>query len=300
MYARLAFSVAINIDPDLLIVDEALSVGDMGFQHKCMNKMKELIEKGVTVLFVSHDTFAVKSLCSRCIYLEEGKVKADGNAIEVTDLYLMDTRKKIYSVEAEGIAMINHLASQSIDKIETDGFDENIKDIPEQATSSNKYENLRYGTGAVRIKNVVIRNESGIESDHFGFAEIMNIEIELQSFEQIEKLNCCIRIRDKNGIDVTGTTTYEENIRFPIINKMDRIKINFIAPNLFKHDMSFSLGVTINNTENIADQTILDHVDLAYTFKSVYDPQRPVWYMFYQNYDIRYDIFQGDNENGNI
>ncbi|MFC3846908.1 ABC transporter ATP-binding protein, partial [Paenibacillus sp. MAH-36] len=128
MYARLAFSVAINIDPNLLIVDEALSVGDMGFQHKCMIKMKELIDRGVTVIFVSHDTFAIKSLCSRCIYLEHGKIKADGNAIEITDIYLMDTRKKIYTAEAEEINSLNQTALDSLDSDIINGTLEN--DIP--------------------------------------------------------------------------------------------------------------------------------------------------------------------------
>ncbi|MDQ0917616.1 ABC transporter ATP-binding protein [Paenibacillus sp. V4I5] len=293
MYARLAFSVAINIDPDLLIVDEALSVGDMGFQHKCMNKMKELIDRGVTVIFVSHDTFAVKSLCSRCIYLEHGNIKADGSAIEVTDIYLMDTRKKIYTVESKEITSMNKLALHNLETGEISGtMEADIIKQEEEAKEddTNKYEQLRYGTGDVRIKKVSMINEQGKVADHFEFGEMMSIEIDLQAYKQIDNLNCCIRIRDKNGIDVTGTTTIEENITFPTINEREKIKVLFKAPNLLKHDMTFSLGATINDTKNIADQTILDHVDLAYTFKSVYNPKRPVWYMYYQEYDIKYDI----------
>ena len=294
MHARLAFSVAININPDLLIVDEALAVGDMGFQHKCMNKMKELIEQGVTVLFVSHDTFAVKSLCSRCIYLEHGVVKADGSSIDVTDMYLMDTRKKIYNTEAKEIGAVNQ---EILKKIE----EENDKDcnveriIPEDGVKIDSYrenyEGMRYGTGDVRIKNVKMKNENGEESDHFIYGEIMNIEIDLHFYKKIENLNCCIRIRDKNGIDVTGTTTIEEQMKFPVIQQNQNIRVIFRSPNKLKHDMTFSVGVTINDTRNIADQTILDHVDLAYTFKSVYDPMRPVWYMYYQDYDIIYEIY---------
>ena len=88
MFARLAFSASINLNPDLLIVDEILSVGDVFFQQKCMRKMKELIKKGSTVIFVSHDMHAVKFFCDRIIFLEQGKIIEDGyNTIEILDLY---------------------------------------------------------------------------------------------------------------------------------------------------------------------------------------------------------------------
>lgn len=291
MYARLAFSVAINIDPDILIVDEALSVGDMGFQHKCMNKMKELIEQGATVIFVSHDTFAIKSLCSRCIYLENGNIKADGNAIEVTDLYLMDTRKKIYKSEAEEIAYINENATRNLQEQSTETNEEIVvKQQVESSINDIDFESLRYGTGEVRIKKITMKNKEGIVVDHFEFGELMTIEIHLTAFKNIENLNCCIRIRDKNGMDVTGTTTFEEKIKFPVFEEGESMVVKFTSPNLLKHDMTFSVGVTINDTKNIADQSILDHVDLGYSFKSVYNPQRPVWYMYYQNYDIEYKV----------
>ena len=72
MFARLAFSVAINVEPEILIVDEALSVGDVFFQNKCFKKFEELKEKGVTILFVSHDIHSVKQMCSRALWLENG------------------------------------------------------------------------------------------------------------------------------------------------------------------------------------------------------------------------------------
>ena len=88
MFARLAFAVAINVEPEILIVDEALSVGDVRFQMKCMNKMKEMMAGGTTVLFVSHDTNAIKRFCSRAIWLNHGTMIADGDVNVVTDRYL--------------------------------------------------------------------------------------------------------------------------------------------------------------------------------------------------------------------
>ena len=87
MYIRLAFAVVVHVDADILIIDEALSVGDMYFQAKCMAHMKKLMKSGVTVLFVSHDVGAVKALCSRAVYLEHGKVIAVGSTDEVVEAY---------------------------------------------------------------------------------------------------------------------------------------------------------------------------------------------------------------------
>ena len=88
MFARLAFAVAINVEPDILIVDETLSVGDLRFQIKCMNKMKQLMTGGTTVLFVSHDINAMRRFCPRSLWLCDGRLKLDGGTNKVADRYL--------------------------------------------------------------------------------------------------------------------------------------------------------------------------------------------------------------------
>lgn len=88
MYMRLAFSVAAHLDPEVLIVDEVLAVGDVGFQKKCLGKMRDIGESGRTVLFVSHDMNAISRLCKRAIWLESGQIKGDGEAADVVSTYL--------------------------------------------------------------------------------------------------------------------------------------------------------------------------------------------------------------------
>lgn len=88
MFARLAFAVAINVEPDILIVDETLSVGDTRFQIKCMNRMREMIEGGTTVLFVSHDTNIIKRFCTKAIWLNKGTIQDYGEVNKVCDRYL--------------------------------------------------------------------------------------------------------------------------------------------------------------------------------------------------------------------
>ena len=88
---RLAFSVAINVDADILLIDEILSVGDQHFQEKCIAKMKELKAQGKTMVFVTHSMDSVRNLCDRAVWLYEGKVKMDGNTDEVINEYLKVT-----------------------------------------------------------------------------------------------------------------------------------------------------------------------------------------------------------------
>lgn len=91
MYMRLAFSVAINVDADILLIDEILSVGDQHFQEKCFAKMKELKDEGKTMVFVTHSMHSVKEFCTRAVWLHEGEIKMDGGTQEVTEEYLKDT-----------------------------------------------------------------------------------------------------------------------------------------------------------------------------------------------------------------
>ncbi len=91
MYMRLAFSVAINVDADILLIDEILSVGDEHFQNKCFEKMLELKKQGKTMVFVTHNMNSVKNLCDRAIWLYQGKIKMDGNTNEVVEEYIKAT-----------------------------------------------------------------------------------------------------------------------------------------------------------------------------------------------------------------
>ena len=118
MYLRLAFAVAAHIDPDVLIVDEVLAVGDAEFQRRCLGRMSEFSREGRTVLFVSHDTGAVARLCKRALWLDEGGVRADGSAHDVLDLY----RRRI--VQSAGRAEVPVRADGPLEKLSVTVLDE--------------------------------------------------------------------------------------------------------------------------------------------------------------------------------
>src|SRR5262245_30024402 len=95
MYVRLAFSVAAHLEPDILVVDEVLAVGDVAFQRKCLDYMKKLAQSGITILLVSHDLFAVKAMCRRVLTLSAGKLLFDGLSAEGIALYEKDSRLEV-------------------------------------------------------------------------------------------------------------------------------------------------------------------------------------------------------------
>lgn len=136
MFARLAFSVAINVQPDILIVDEALSVGDMYFQAKCVTKMKELFHTGVTVLYVSHDLNSIKSLCNKALYLKNGTIEAYGEAENVVDMYAKYVREQMNisleksdNSEDKTFPLSNLKLEDDIPFKENLAFEEKVKDF---------------------------------------------------------------------------------------------------------------------------------------------------------------------------
>ena len=147
MQVRLAFAVSIMSMPDIMIVDEALSVGDMVFQAKCMTALNRIQERGTTILFVSHDVGSVKSLCTRGIYLEHGIVKSIGKASEVAELYVRTMREEMN---------IQHGALTSTELTLRTEQDEKISDATKsEFKQSDEFDKrvaiFRYGSGGARI-----------------------------------------------------------------------------------------------------------------------------------------------------
>src|ERR671912_436332 len=116
MFVRLAFAVAANVEPDILVIDEALAVGDAVFQHRCLRRINELHERGATVLFVSHDAAAVRALCSRAILLKAGSVVVDGKPAEVLNVYqeIIMERERSYDAETKAAREEQPIAGETL------------------------------------------------------------------------------------------------------------------------------------------------------------------------------------------
>jgi len=160
MFVRLAFAVNVGSDPEVMIVDEALAVGDMNFQAKCMTALRRIQERGATVLFVSHDIGAIKSLCSRCIYLERGTIKSFGAAGDVAEHYVREMREEMNANHAKYSAcqVSNASSVDSSSPAVSDIYKETFKTSEE---FQKRVASFRYGTGEARITYAELLDENG-------------------------------------------------------------------------------------------------------------------------------------------
>lgn len=175
MYMRLGFAIAINVDPDILLTDEVLAVGDQSFQAKCMEHIGQVKRSGVTIIFVSHDLNAVRSLCNKSVWLDRGRVAASGPTDQVIDAYLA-------SVAAKQEA---RLAAQHTQEREQD----------------------HWGSGEATILDVRFLDASGRERHVFFSDEPMRARIRYQAQRRIEKPVFGVAIFRSDGIHVNGPNT---------------------------------------------------------------------------------------------
>ncbi len=178
MMMRLAFAVSVNLEPDILIVDEALSVGDASFQFKCFERLEKLTASGVTILLVSHDIKTVKTFCDHVIYLSKGLEVSSGSADEVAELYFMDLR------------------------------DEQRKILTDKATvkakpALNQNQRTAFGTDEGQILKATFVNTSG-DTSVFTVGDEINIEVEVEFLSNLKYPTLCIMVQDRKSIPIGG------------------------------------------------------------------------------------------------
>lgn len=207
MYVRLAFSVAIHVDPDILIVDEALAVGDAIFQAKCFAKFREFQQKKVTILFVTHSTDLITRYCQRALLLESGRLEASGTAKEVVDHY---NRMIVGSPGAQGeneTGGDNTMPEKTLsDKNKAVG-----SGAVGVAFMLNKAEN-RYGDGKAEIIDVGISSLNDISLHSVFHGEAYRFWMKVYFHASIKDPIYAYTIKDVKGFDITGTNTYYQKI----------------------------------------------------------------------------------------
>ena len=301
MFVRLAFAVATKVDPEILVVDEALAVGDMFFQSKCMLMMKRMIDSGMTLLFVSHDTSSVTNLCRRAIYLENGAIKTMGEALSVTDQYLKDMRRLIYraspeceSPEGELLNVGQEISMQNQDETapaENSGLSDGTcagSVFKVDPTFSERVQPYRYGTGGARVMAMELVNQQGEPAVAFRFNEWITVRAYIECYKEIDFLSCCILIRNRNGIEITHATSFESRFAFPVLKSGDRIVVDVRFRNILKGGEGYTIHYTVNNTPQVETQEILDLIELAAHFESLRDETHPIWYLIYYPFQFQY------------
>ena len=226
MFARLAFSCAIHVEPEILIVDEILSVGDMRFQAKCFNKFKEFKKQGVTILYVGHDVNMMRTFCDRCLWINNGKLVADGDPTYITAqftefMYLDDiseyTTYKKYVKEKEEAKKEQKEFVEEEDR-ETGLTTEKDKEVSAKPIVSEKSQFsgtlAHWGTHVGTITRVRMLDQAGKEKNYFSPYEKIRIEILFKGNCEFgyENSSVACSIKNKEGRDLLVKTTYDEKI----------------------------------------------------------------------------------------
>lgn len=203
MYVRLAFAFAVSVEPDVLIIDEALSVGDAYFQQKCLRKIEAFKKRGTTILFVSHDLGAVRALCETVTILSQGKEIFTGSPLQALDLYndlLADFQRE------------RNLAH----KVEA----------LQQSTAASSYES---GNRDLFFKSINLKNDEGKTGTVFTSGQRVKIDVEMAATANVDDpdLSCGILIRDRLGYDVFGTNSYRLKEKIPVPKKDSSIRASF-------------------------------------------------------------------------
>ena len=198
MFVRLAFAVAINIEPEILIVDEALSVGDVFFQNKCYRKFEEFKEQGKTILFVSHDLSSISKYCDRVVLLNKGNKIAEGDPGSVIDIY---KKVLVKQVDENGGIDTSEQAVENNESKEPDIW--KIKYILNPQCQE-------YGDKKVSIEDFAVIDSDGVYTSSLIKGKPFKIKMKIRAHERVEEPIAAFTIRDLRGTEISGTNTMYE------------------------------------------------------------------------------------------
>jgi lipopolysaccharide transport system ATP-binding protein len=272
MQVRLAFAVATVMRPDILIVDEALSVGDAYFQHKCFSRIRKFQELGTTLLFVSHDLAAVRALCAKAIWLDNGAVREFGETKVVLDAYATASYAKKQDVD--------NAAKQSAVK------DSVIKETPRQRrdcrldfiNNSNLRNDIRvfefnanaarWGAGLAKITATYLQDINGTPLSWIIGGEEVVLTIEALALQELSCVIVGFMVRDRLGQNLFGDNNYLTTIDEPVnirANRAFRGEFNFLMPILPQGTYAITAAIVTGTQQ---DHVVHEWVNEALFFES--------------------------------
>jgi ABC-type polysaccharide/polyol phosphate transport system ATPase subunit len=245
MYMRLGFAVAIHVDPDVLLVDEVLAVGDEAFTHKCLDKFAEFKRRGKTILLVTHSLSVVERFCDDAVWLDEGSVRAEGDPRRVVDSYLAAVEK----AEQQQLAATTHKAVETA--------------APASAPPSDMFQATegRWGTREVEIADVALVDGRGERSFIFHSGEPMSIRLKVRASAPTDDFVFGIGLFNAGGVCCYGTNTYVEEMS-PAHLSGDA-EVTFAIDALELVEGTYKLDVAVHKR----DGAPYDYHRLLYTFR---------------------------------
>ena len=258
MFVRLAFAVAIHMDPDILIVDEALSVGDYYFQQRCMRKILQMKSRGVTIVFVSHDLEAVRTLADRAIWMDHGRVNLEGKTDEVVSKYLaaMVGRGSKEVMEEEAIGKPLVAASADLDL-----SPEALARIPAFLSVIPNVDH-RYGNGKARIEGIAVFGAQGNPAGTASQGDRVCVRISVEFLGDVKHPNVGFMLRNRLGQDVTGTNVMFEGERLQAARAGDRLSVDFVMDLPFLHSGFYYFSPAVADGE-LNQYEMCDWIDNA-------------------------------------
>lgn len=249
MFIRLAFAVAVHADPDILIVDEALSVGDAIFQAKCLDRIKGMMKKGVTTLFVTHSMETVNTLCNRAVMLDNGRVFADGTAQTVTLQYYQLLR------EQEHISQKKQEAKTEQQRRELEAKYQELRKEIQQKDDSNNY---RYGTGGARITDFWILDENNNETAILRCGDTFKIRMKVEFLQYVQDPCFGFTISNTKGQNLLSVHTYHDgDVKFEPQNSGDTLEVD-LQTTMQLNPGGYLLSMGVSDLRTLSDFTNLD------------------------------------------
>ena len=250
MFVRLAFAVAINIDPEILIVDEALSVGDVFFQAKCYHKFEEFKEMGKTIVFVSHDLSSISKYCDRVVLLNQGVKLGEGAPKQMIDTYKQVLVGQYTPTESEGERLLDDeqlraMAAKGVDGSKLDGRQQDGTAENRITGLTENPDLLEYGSKKAQITEYYITDEKGTRTAAILKGSIFSIHMRVEMTERIAAPIFAFTIKNVRGTEITGTNTMFEKAFLDSVEAGDTKEITFTQEmNLQCGEYLLSLGVT--------------------------------------------------------
>ena len=256
MYMRLGFSVAIHVDPEVLLVDEVLAVGDEGFTHKCLDKFAEFKRRGKTILLVTHSLGLVERFCDEAIWLDAGRKRGEGDPKRVIGAYMTDVERQ----EEQFLAATDAKAQAESGLAPQTGA-ATIQDAGEAVVDMSRATEGRWGSGTVRIEDVTFSSNEGVATHVFHTGEPVRVRLKVHADRPVDDFVFGIGVFNAEGICIYGTNTDIEEFEAASLSGDAEVTLVIEAMDLVEG--TYKLDVAVHRR----DGAPYDYHRLLYTFR---------------------------------
>jgi ABC-type polysaccharide/polyol phosphate transport system ATPase subunit len=257
MYMRLGFAVAIHVDPDVLLVDEVLAVGDEGFTHKCLDKFGEFKRRGKTILLVTHSLNLVERFCDEALWLDSGKVRGAGDPRRVVGAYLTDVERS----EEKELARADERAQDETLQESAPEQTAESKELSPAVEDMTKVVEGRWGSREIEITGVTLKGGNGEAAHIFQSGDPVTIHLAVRAHEPNDDFVFGVGLYSADGVTCYGTNTHLEDYKPEDIRGEGEVVLNIESLDLVEG--TYKLDVAVHKRDGYP----YDYHRLLYTFR---------------------------------